>query len=395
MEGTGNRQRTEDIREKLRLMEVDAIIVSAPEHVLFLSGFWPMIGMSILVFPADGEPVCIIPGCYEEESRRELWEAVPEYYSYGLASSPEPFSAVSRLLKSRVDGGLWKRIGIERSLRSAAVSWNSAEFLIPDTRYTGVIEEAFPDAECIDIVPSLNRWKACKNDYETDRIRRASEISCLGLETFERLAVPGKTGVEIAAEVEKRIMTEGTGIQGARRVRAYAQVATGPEETAAGYRPNEISTTRRIAGGDIVLLELGVTVNGYWSDRTRVRTAGKPSARQQEIFNHVLEAQTAALQAVRPGVPASEIDETARSVISEAGHAGDFPHITGHGVGFSYHEPFPVLSPGSNDTLEKGMVHSIEPGIYIPSLGGMRIEDDILVTESGHEILGPYKKELS
>ncbi|MBN2048962.1 MAG: aminopeptidase P family protein [Spirochaetales bacterium] len=392
---TGNSARTGDTRQRLTDMKLDALILTIPENVLFLSGFWPMIGASILVFPANGNPVCIIPGCYEEESRQELWEAVPEYYSYGLTSSPEPFAAVSRLLKKAAGGRQWKRIGIEGSLRSAAVSWNSAEFILPDKQYTGVLEEVFPCAELIDIVPHLSRWKARKNDWEIERIRRASEISCLGLDTFERLAVPGRTGVEIAAEVEKRIMIDGTGLDGAKRVRAYAQVATGPVETAIAYRPNEISTTRRIEEGDLVLLELGVTAEGYWADRTRVRTAGKPSEQQLDIFALVLEAQTAAIRAVGPGVPAGAIDDTARSVIAKEGYAGEFPHITGHGVGFSYHEPLPVLRPDSPDTLEKGMVHSVEPGIYIPSFGGMRLEDDILVTDNGYEILGPYKKELA
>jgi Xaa-Pro dipeptidase len=205
----------------------------------------------------------------------------------------------------------------------------------------------------------------------------------------------GVSGVELAAAVEREVMVRGTGYQGAVRVRAYAQVAVGPEESAVGYRPNEISTLRRLEPGDVALLELGVVADGYWADRTRVRVAGKPSRDQLRVFDTVRTAQEAAIAAIRPGVSGGDIDEAARSVIRDAGYARYFPHITGHGLGFGYHESFPILAPRERGRLEEGMITSIEPGVYFTPCGGFRIEDDVLVTANAAETLGPFSKTLA
>ena len=171
-------------------------------------------------------------------------------------------------------------------------------------------------------------------------------------------------------------------------------MAVGAGETALGYRPMEISTSRRLAPGEIALLELGVVVDGFWSDRTRPRVAGEATAEQRRLCGLVAQAQEAAVQRIRPGVPAVEVDKAARSVLQNAGLGREFLHITGHGTGFRYHEPFPVIGPLSETILEEGMVFSVEPGIYAASLGGIRLEDDVLVGPGGAEVLGPFAKAL-
>jgi Xaa-Pro aminopeptidase len=123
--------------------------------------------------------------------------------------------------------------------------------------------------------------------------------------------------------------------------------------------------------------------------------AGSPSGQQLEVNEIVREAQEAAVAAVAPGVTGGEIDAVARRIVIEAGYETAFPHITGHALGWCYHEGFPMLMPGSSDVLQPGMVHSVEPGIYFEPMGGIRIEDDILVSDSGHEVLGPFPKELA
>ena len=198
--------------------------------------------------------------------------------------------------------------------------------------------------------------------------------------------------MELAAQVERDVMAAGTGHRGALRVRAFAQVAVGPEETAVGYRPNEVSTTRRLQGGEVALLELGVVVDGFWADRTRVRIAGKATEEQSRIFEAVRRAQEAAIREIRPGAKASQVDQAARSAIRDAGYADYFPHITGHGLGFRYHESSPILSPSSSEILEEGMFTSVEPGVYKKAVGGFRIEDDVLVARTGAEVLGAHLK---
>ena len=390
-----NQERLDRMRRAMKAERIDAIILRLPENVLLVSGYWPMIGAAVLLFPREGAPLCISPHCYENEVRSSLWEAEAVYYRYGVLGAPAPSSAVCEILSRAAYGQGWKRVGYEGSFQALAPSWNSAEILVPTLRTPELYRAAFEGSELVDVSAMLHAQRRTKTPYEVEKLRAVGEISCIGLDVFERLVAVGVSGVELAAGVEHEIMTRGAGHQGAVRVRAYAQVATGPRESAIGYRPNEISTRRRLEPGDVALLELAVVADGFWADRTRVRVAGEPSQAQQKVFDTVCRAQEAALAAIRPGVSGAQVDEAARSVIQEAGYGDHFPHITGHGVGFAYHEASPMLAPGSATLLEEGMVTSVEPGVYFTPCGGFRIEDDVVVTGDGHEILGPFRKALA
>ncbi|MCL4395756.1 MAG: M24 family metallopeptidase, partial [Chloroflexi bacterium] len=170
--------------------------------------------------------------------------------------------------------------------------------------------------------------------------------------------------------------------KGARLVRALCEVGAGPIGSTKGTLLVP-STPRVINAGDIVMVELATVVDGYWSDLTYVAVAGKPNARQREVYNGVLEAQRAAAQEMRAGRSFSDPDTAARQVLDKAGLGQYFVHITGHGVGLRYHEFIPFLAPGSVGTLEAGMVSSVEPGVYIEGFGGVRIEDNVAVGKEG------------
>ena len=135
--------------------------------------------------------------------------------------------------------------------------------------------------------------------------------------------------------------------------------------------------------------------DGYWADRTRVRVAGTLTDEQVRVYDTVKRAQEAAIAAIRPGAVAGDVDAAARAIIEEAGYGKEFLHITGHGLGFGYHESGPVLAPGATHLLEEGNLTSVEPGIYFAPFGGIRIEDDVLVTATGAEVFGPFRKTLS
>jgi len=390
-----NQERLDRMRRAMEAARIDALVVRLPENVLLLSGYWPMIGASVLVFPREGRSVCAIPHCYECEAGPSLWEAEPAYYRYGVLDAPDQGSAIRDILSRTARGKGWKRVGYEADFEVVAPPWNSGEAQVPAARTREIYRAAFDGSELVDISSLLQAQRRRKTVYEIGKVRIASEISCIGLEAFERLVDVGASGVELAAGVEREIMARGTGCQGALRVRAYAQVAVGPDESAIGYRPNEVSTRRRLEGGDVALLELGVVADGYWADRTRVRVAGDPTEEQLKVFDAVRKAQEAAAAAIRPGISGAEVDEIARSVIRDAGYAGFFPHITGHGLGFCYHESLPKLAPGETDPLEEGMVTSVEPGVYFKPCGGFRVEDDLLVTQNGSETLGPFRKSLT
>jgi Xaa-Pro aminopeptidase len=373
---------------------LDALVLRWPENVLLLSGFWPMIGASVLLFPREGNPVCVVPHCYEGEAGRSLEDVEAVYYRYGVLGAPDPASALMRELARASRGRGWRRVGYDGDFGSVAPSWNSAEVIAPGAAALDVLRSVFDVGELLDVSRLVHSQRAVKTPREIEMLRTANEIACFGFEAFERAADAGARGVEIAAEVEKAVMTRGTGHRGAFRVRGYAQVATGARESAVGYRPNEVSTLRRLERGDIALLELAVVADGYWADRTRARAAGEPTEEQLRVFGVVGEAQRAALAAIRPGASGAEADEAARAVVRDAGYGERFPHITGHGVGFAYHEAAPRLAPGWSRPLERGMVTTVEPGVYFEPMGGIRVEDDAVVTDSGCEVLGPRESSL-
>jgi Xaa-Pro dipeptidase len=388
----GYQERLQRMRRAMEDEKLDALVLRLPENVLLLSGFWPMIGASVLVFPQDGPATCVIPHCYENEARLSLWEAKPVFFRFGVLDSPNPLAAVKDILSGIARGNGWKRVGYERDFEAMAPSWQSGEILIPNPQLYGMYSAALDGCELVDVSAFLQDQRLCKTAFEIEKIRIASEISCIGMDAFESIVDVGISGVELAAAVEHAIMARGTGFLGASRVRAYAQVAVGPEETAIGYRPNEVSTRRRLESGDVALLELGVVADGYWADRTRVRIAGNATDEQLNVFETVRLAQEAAVAAIRPGISGAEVDEAARAVIRDADFGQHFPHITGHGVGFGYHESAPKLAPGIQERLEEGMVTSVEPGIYFKPCGGFRIEDDVVVTKTGADVLGPFRK---
>jgi len=388
-------ERIRRVREAMQSAVADALICRLPENVLMLSGYWPLVGWSFLVFPKDGEPTCIIPHTEEQETREELWGGECISFLFGVLGAGNPYEDIAIALRAASVGRGWRRVGYEGSFESVAPPWNAAEPAIPADITRGILREAFGDQALVDATELLTSQRACKTAAEANKLRIVNEISTFGLRAFSEMVAVGVTGVELVAAVEYTIMTQGTGYKGAKRVRAFAQVATGPAETVVGFRPMEISTLRKMQPGDLALLELGVVADGFWSDRTRVRVAGKPTPQQTAVFEVVKAAQAAAVRKVRAGATAGEVDEAARALIRDAGYEKEFVHVTGHGVGLRYHEPIPIICPGSELILEQGMVHSVEPGVYIAGMGGIRLEDDILVTQTGAEVLGAFSGDLA
>jgi Xaa-Pro dipeptidase len=390
-----NNERLQRMRRAMEAERIDALVLRLPENVLLLSGYWPMIGAAVLVFPREGTPTCINAHCYEAEASLSLWEAEVMHYRYGVLGAVERAEALRRILLGISQAHSWRRIGYEERFHTVAPSWNAAEMLIPACETRELLSSIFEGSQLIDVSVLIEEQRTRKTAFEAEKLRIASEVSCLGLAAFEKSVRVGASGVELAAEVEREIMARGTGYKSALRVRAFAQVAVGAEESAVGYRPNEISTTRKLRKGDVALLELGVVADGYWADRTRLRVAGTPTEEQSRIFEVVRQAQQSAVAAIREGVTGAQVDEAARSVIRAAGLADCFPHITGHGLGFRYHESAPILSPDSSQKLEEGMLTSVEPGVYEQRFGGFRLEDDVLVTRKGAEVLGPFRMALA
>jgi Xaa-Pro dipeptidase len=389
-----NEERLEQTRAAMADQRLDALVSRLPENLVMLSGHWPLCGDAFLVFPREGQATCIVPDTQEEEAGSELWSARILVYGHGRVDSDDQSASIRKLLRSLGQTQGWKRIGVEASPESVALPGNTAEPRTQGEASRAMIADSFPGAEIVDAAPMLDALRETKTGFEAGKTTIACEIANIGISAFFEEVDVGKSAVELAAAVESAIMLRGTGYRGARRVRGFAQVAVGDAETSRGWRPFELTTTRKLESGEIALLELAVVADGYWSDRTRARVAGKARPEQLAAHAAIQAAQDAALASIRAGADAKTVDAAARSSLAASGLDSQFLHITGHGVGFRYHEPYPMLTPSSADVLRSGAIVTVEPGVYSPSFGGIRIEDDVLVTEQGYEILAPFPREF-
>lgn len=379
-------QRDAQIREALAAAKLDALICRLPENLVCLTGYYPQIGLSFVVYPADGEPVVIVPRPERESAAAGLVADVRTYETWRLEELP-PMESVARLLgqivqEKKLTG---KRIGYEGSFEAISPSQMAGEpylgALPTQQLLAGLVGGALVDA-----TEDLNQIRARKTPREIEKLRLANEVAGLGLRVFKEQAQPGRTEAQVAAAVEAAIYGQGIGYRGVRYARAWAQVFSGPNTIEGWFYP--VSSDRVIQAGDLVMIEMGTVVDGYWSDLTRTVVAGgKATARQRELYQLVGAAQRASLEAARPGVPGREADAAGRRVLEEAGLGACFKHHTGHGIGFRYHEPIPSVHPASTHTLAVGHVHSIEPGVYSPDFGGLRIEDIAVVLEGGAQLL--------
>ena len=372
--------RKEQVKGFLRLHNLQAWIAWRPDELLMLSGYLPFWGASLLVYFADAEPVLFVP---QIEPRDHIPSGLRvQEYPWGDLKCADPYaelvSAVGdRLAKSKVNP---EQVGMNASASRTSLPIQAAEQIPIPEGFAGHLSTlgAKQDARIADLYLR-------KTSEEIEAIRLANRVANIGLQAFFENSQPGATEADVAAAVES-IIYQRIGREGIFHSRSWAMVQSGPNSADAG-RFNR-STGRRLTNGDLVLIELATCVNGYWSDLTRTVAVGLTPTEATEILDVVRDAQRTAIDAIRPGVSAGQIDATARDRIAARGFSSFFTHHTGHHVGFRYHDPGFLILPGESAVLEPGMVITIEPGIYVHERGaGARIEDNVLVTESGHEVL--------
>ena len=232
--------------------------------------------------------------------------------------------------------------------------------------------------------PLVERARMVKDAEEISCIRRAVEIGAELLPILRKRIRPGTSEVEVAAAMEYEARC--AGVEG---MSFSTIIASGKRSAAVHGRASDAAIPRR----GFVVCDFGVILAGYCSDRTRTVHVGRPSRAARDLYEAVLEAQQAAIRSVRAGVTAGEVDEAARAVLRKRRLARYFTHSTGHGLGLEIHEA-PRLAAAQTQTLEPGMVITIEPGAYLPGKWGVRIEDVVVVTPSGREVLSPGDKDL-
>lgn len=230
----------------------------------------------------------------------------------------------------------------------------------------------------------IERLRMVKDSNELEKIRKAVEITDQAFEHILGFIKPGISEREIALELEFFMKKKG-----AERNAFDFIVASGKRSSL----PHGVASEKKIENGDFVTMDFGSFYQGYCSDMTRTVVVGEATARQREIYNIVLKAQLEVIKQVRAGMSCKEIDGIARDIIAEAGYRDNFGHSLGHGIGLEIHED-PRVSFTSEDILKKGMIVTDEPGIYLPEWGGVRIEDDLLITETACEVLNKAEKGL-
>ncbi len=349
------------LRVALGTHEVDAFVVTNLLNVRYLSGFTGSNG--VLVVTGDDARL-VTDGRYREQAAAELGDACVDG-PIGLTIESIDFDgALAAAVAGRV------RVGLE----AATITWAAQR------RYA----ERFAGSELVPLSNVVELLRAVKDAGEIERIERAAEIADAALaQSIGRLhGRPTERDFAFTLETAMRRM-------GADGPSFDTIVASGPN----GARPHARPSSRRIERGDLVVLDFGAKLGGYHSDMTRTVCVGPPSPQQRRLFDVVLAAHETARSGVRAGVATKGIDALARGVIGEAGWAEQFDHGTGHGIGLAVHE-YPILSRATPGALERDYVVTVEPGVYLAGLGGVRVEDTVVVGESGCRSLTLFPKSL-
>jgi Xaa-Pro dipeptidase len=231
----------------------------------------------------------------------------------------------------------------------------------------------------------LTRIRAMKTTEEVESFRKAIRISEGALDKLLGVVKPGMTERQMAARLDEEMRA-----LGGEGLSFETMVQTGPNSA----NPHGFLTERPAAPGEFLLIDYGSRINGYPADITRTFAFAEPSAEMRKIHETVLRANEAARNLAGPGIQMGAVDKAARDVIRAAGYGDYFTHRTGHGLGLEGHEAIPQIAEGVQDMLEPGMMFTIEPGIYVPGLGGVRIEDNVLVTATGLDVLTSFPREL-
>ena len=346
----------EKIREIFEKHGLDSVLITNLDNVRYLSGFTGSEG-SILI-AKNGSSFLTGSRYVTQASEQAIGFTVREYENFERELSD--FVSKSRL----------KSLGFE----PAYITFESYSKLA----------DKLHDTQLIAIDGGLDSIRDIKDISEQKLIQGAVRIASESyLQILESIR-PGTAEREIALEMEHLMRKNG-----AEKVSFDTIVASGKRAAL----PHGIAGEKKIKKGEFVVIDYGARYQGYHSDETQTVVVGKPTSKQKKVYQAVKDAQESAFEAIKPGVDVTKIDSAARDSINKAGFGKYFKHGTGHGVGLAVHE-MPRISPSGKGTVEEGMVFTIEPGIYIPNWGGVRIEDMVRVTAVGHEKLTYLSKDL-
>jgi Xaa-Pro aminopeptidase len=369
------------VRALMRDEDIEALVVRAPDNVVYLTNFWAMKGYDIAIFPREGDVTLVALEPSAQDAADTAWTRdVQLFKGYDERDPRPPMWRATDLARDVVRERGFARIGLELTLGTQA----SDRMVGEPTTYTHEWFHAFGD-DPIDATPLLAQARAVKTVQEVERIRLANELAAEAMEHVRGAIRPGMKESEAAALWAGYVHGVGTGYRDKVRLAlGFSLVWSGP-----GIRTFTATADRLVREGEPTLFEIWVCVDGYWADHTKNLCPGELVDSYRELEQQLMDVYESALAQIRPGTPFAEIDRTIRAGIARAGYPGQPSHPICHGVGARAHEP-PYAHQAGGGEVEEGMVLAVEPGIYWAGGGGLRVEDNFLVTADGVEKLSPF-----
>jgi Xaa-Pro aminopeptidase len=368
----------ERVRALMAEEELDALVVRAPDNVLYLSNFWGMKGYDAVVFPREGDPTLICLEASADDAARAAWTGDVRFFRGYDEGDPRPPQA--RALDAALDASRgYGRVGLELSLGTQA----SDRMVGEPTTYTAAWFSSWPEAK--DAAPVLARARAIKTPQELERMRLANEIAAAAMEHVRGELRPGMKESEAGAVWNGFVHGEGTGWQGRVDLALGFSLVWSGE----GIRTFTATGDRPVQEHEPTLFEIWVCADGYWCDHTKNLCPGELTPEYERLRDSLLDVYQRAIDHCRPGASLDELDRLIRDGLAEIGYPGQPSHPIAHGVGARAHEP-PYAHQAMPATMEEGMVLAIEPGVYWEGGGGLRVEDNFLVTGEGAEKLSPF-----
>jgi Xaa-Pro aminopeptidase len=369
----------ERVRALMTERDIDALVVRAPDNVLYLTNFWGMKGYDACVFPRSGDPVLICLEASAEDAARTAWTGDVRFVRGYDEGDPRPPLLRTLDLATRA-AGEYGTVGLELSLGTQA----SDRMVGEPTTFTREWFDAF-GAQVADATPLLAEARARKTEQEIERMRLANDIAAAAMEHAKLVIEPGMSEAQLAAEWQSVVHGEGTGWQGKVELAlGFSLVWSGP-----GIKTFTATTSRPVVEGEPTLFEIWVCADGYWCDHTKNLVVGELSAKYRELEERLLAVYADAVDFARPGASLAELDRRIRVGIESIGFPGQPSHPVCHGVGARAHEPPYAHQAGGGQVME-GMILAIEPGCYIEGGGGLRVEDNFSITARGAEKLSPF-----
>lgn len=336
----------------------EVAFISEPDNVAYFSGYKSEPHeriLALLVFK-DFPPFLFVPALEKEDALNSAWE----YDVVGYLDHENPWQLIHQAVEKQI-----------KNLSMLAIEKDSLTVSRLEKLQNMFTEAVFPD-----ISPKIQGMKLLKTKDEIKKMIAAGKWADKALEIGFKAIKEGVQEQEIVAKIEYELKK-----MGIKNMSFETMVLTGDNAAS----PHGVPGSRRIQKNDLVLFDLGVVHDGYTSDVTRTVAFGEPNEKAKEIYQIVLNANEAALSAVKPGITAGALDKIARDIITDAGYGEYFTHRLGHGLGRSVHE-FPSIMEGNDFVIQEGMCFSIEPGVYVPGIAGVRIEDCLYVTADGCEV---------